>query len=61
MYSLIHTFYAASGGEYNPKGFNESLFVLFKSLFEIFGIPNIEVVVFAAMQYVCVIHYPQTI
>jgi len=22
MYSLIHTFYAASGGEYNPKGFN---------------------------------------
>jgi len=21
MYSLIHTFYAASGGEYNPKGF----------------------------------------
>jgi len=23
MYSLTHLFYAASGGEYNPKGFNE--------------------------------------
>jgi len=26
MYSLIHTFYAASGGEYNPKGFNNCIY-----------------------------------